>query len=127
MDNTRNITYITPHQLSSEAQQLTRDNVEDFVKTVADKGYYDGCKRLGQEPDVETAIHLVTENGRKYLTAQRGKHRNTVTPEKDQYFVLPFEEVGTIPWDIDKDYEITCAVPGGGALGSGEEIPWWYE
>jgi len=94
---------------------------------VAGKGYYDGCKRLGQEPDLEMFIHIVTVNGISYLTVQRGKHRYTVTPQKDQYFVLPFKDIGTIPWDVDKDYEITAAVPGGGALGTEDENPWWSE
>lgn len=121
----RGIACITPHQLSSDALQLTRENVEDFVKVVANKGYYDGCRRLGQEPDLEVFIHIVAVNGKKYLTVQRGKHRSTVTPEKDLYFVLPFHDIGTIPWDVDKEHEITLAMPGGGALGSDEEVAWW--
>lgn len=122
---TRGITCITPHQLSSDALQLTRENVEDFVKVVANKGYYDGCRRLGQEPDLEFFIHKVVINGESFLTVQRGKHRNAVTDPKDQYFVLPFKPVGTIPWDIDKDYEVTLAMPGGGALGTDDEVAWW--
>lgn len=121
----RAITFVSPHQLSSEAMQLTRENVEDFVKVVANKGYYDGSKRLGQEPDLEIFLHIVEVNGEKFLTVSRGKHRSTITPTKDLYFVLPFQPVGTIPWDVDKDHEITLAVPGGGALGSGQEDPWW--
>lgn len=122
----RGIAFFTPHQLSSDATQLSRENVEDFVKIVAGKNYYDGCRRLGQEPDLEIIHHIVTENGKKYLTIQRGKHRNVnQTPMEDQYLVLPFEPVGTIPWDIDKEHEVTLKVPGGGAMGSGEETPWW--
>lgn len=114
--------------MSSEALQLTRDNVDDFVKNVANRGYYDGCKRLGQEPDLEIMIHKVEVNGESFLTVARGKHRDVnLTSAKDQYFVLPFKQVGTIPWDIDKDYEITCAVPGGGAIGSEDEKPWWTD
>ncbi len=123
----RGIACITPHQLSSDALQLTRENVEDFVKVVANKGYYDGCRRLGQEPDLEIFIHILKVNGASYLTVQRGKHRNTVTPEKDLYVCLPFKEVGTIPWDVDKDEEISLAMPGGGPLGSDNEVAWWAE
>jgi hypothetical protein len=101
--------------------------VEDFVKVVANKGYYDGCKRLGQEPDLEMFIHIVKVHGSSYLTIQRGKHRSAVTPEKDLYCVLPFKEIGTIPWDIDKEQEITVAMPGGGEIGGADEIPWWAE
>lgn len=121
----RGITCITAHQLSSDALQLTRENVEDFVKIVANKGYYDGCRRLGQEPDLELFLHIVRINGASYLTVQRGKHRNTVTPERDQYLVLPFSDVGTIRWDVDKDHEITLSMPGGGEVGSDMEDPWW--
>jgi hypothetical protein len=120
----RGITFLSPHQLSSEALQLTRDNVDDFVRNVANKGYYDGCRRLGQEPDLELMIHIVEVNGKKYLTIARGKHRNTVTPTKDQYCVLPFEIIGTIPWDVDGE-DRSVAAPGGGRAGTDEEMPWW--
>jgi len=121
----RGIACLTPHQLSSDALQLTRENVEDFVKVVANKGYYDGCRRLGQEPDLELFIHIVKINGESFLTIQRGKHRNTVTPEKDQYVVLPFKPVGTIPWDVDSEGENTLAMPGGGQVGTDDEVAWW--
>lgn len=120
----RGITFISPHQLSSDALQMVRDNVDDFVRNIANKGYYDGCRRLGQEPDLEIMIHTVVVDGKKYLTVARGKHRNTNSPEKDQYFVLPFQNVGTIPWDIDGE-DSSVAKPGGGRVGSGEEDPWW--
>ncbi|MNF25524.1 hypothetical protein D3C81_313180 [compost metagenome] len=120
----RGITFLSPHQLSSEALQMTRENVDDFVRNIANKGYYDGCKRLGQEPDLELMIHIVRVNGKAYLTIARGKHRNTVTPEKDQYCVLPFEIIGTIPWDVDGD-DRSVAMPGGGRMGTEDESPWW--
>lgn len=123
----RGIALFSPHQLSSDALQLTRDNVDDFVKVIANRGYYDGCRRLGQEPDLELMIHKVVTDGKSYLTVQRGKHRNAVTPEKDLYFVLPFMPIGTIPWDVDREDEITLAQPGGGVIGSGDETPWWAE
>lgn len=123
----RGIFFLTPHQLSSDALQLTRDNVEDFVKMVAGKGYYDGCRRLGQDPDLELFIHIVSVNGKSYLTVQRGKHRGVVTPERDRYFVLPFQDVGTIPWDVDKDDEITLSSPGGGAFGDPAAVGAWWE
>jgi hypothetical protein len=120
----RGISFLTPHQLSSEALLLIRDNVDDFVRNVANKGYYDGCKRLGQEPDLELMIHIVEVNGKKYLTIARGKHRNNVTATKDQYAVLPFEVIGTIPWDVDGE-DRSVATPGGGRAGTEDENPWW--
>lgn len=123
----RFITCLTPHQLSSDALQLTRENVDDFVKVIANKGYYDGCRRLGQEPDLELMIHIVQINGESFLTIGRGKHRNTVTPKEDQYCVLPFHTIGTIPWDVDKEHEITRRMPGGGEVGSDNETAWWAD
>ena len=126
----RKITCLTPHQLSTEAQQLARDNVQDFVKVIADKQYYEACKRLGQPVDLESVIHIVPANGKSYLTIQRGKHRNMVTPAKDKYLVLPFQEIGTIPWDIDKEYDISVPSPGGvagGVEGEEGEHPWWEQ
>uniref|UniRef100_A0AB39CD18 DNA helicase n=1 Tax=Pseudomonas phage RVTF4 TaxID=3236931 RepID=A0AB39CD18_9VIRU len=103
----RGITFFSPHQLSSDALQLMRENTEDFVKVVANRGYYDGCRRLGQEPDLELIFHIVKIAGKSYFTIQRGKHRNTVTAEADQYCVLPFAPVGTLPWDIDKEADFS--------------------
>lgn len=119
----RGILTLTPHQMSSDAVSLLRENIEDFVKTVANKNYYDGCKRLGQEPDLEFFQHIVKTGGKSYLTLQRGKHRNVVCAEKNMYFVLPFQEIGTIPWDIDKE-DSSVAFPGGGGQADGE-APWW--
>lgn len=103
---------------------MVRDNVDDFVRNVANRGYYDGCRRLGQEPDLEIMIHKVVVDGKSYLTVARGKHRSVVCPLEHQYFVLPFQTVGTIPWDIDGQ-DSSVAKPGGGPIGSGAEEPWW--
>lgn len=115
--SSRGITTLTPHQLSSDALQLVRENVEDFVKTVANRGYYDGCRRLGQEPDLEITAHLVKHKGATYLTVQRGKHRYNVTPQDDQYLILPFSPIGTIPWDVDKEGDISLSVIPGLSIG----------
>lgn len=123
--SSRAITVFTPHQLSSDALQLTRDNVEDFVKIVANRGYYDGCRRLGQEPDLEVLFHKVVFKGKSYLTFQRGKHRNTVTREDDQYFILPFDDVGTIPWDEDKEIDYSLkSIPGMNISGLIDDDVW---
>lgn len=123
--SSRQITVCTPHQLSSEALQLTRDGVEDFVKQVANRGYYDGCRRLGQEPDLEIMSHIVEFKGQSYLTFARGKHRNTVTPKDDQYFILPFSPIGTIPWDIDKEGDISMQIIPGLNIGAGLDDDVW--
>jgi len=122
----KGITFITPHQLSTDAKQKVRDGVEDFVKVIANGGYYADCKQIDQEVDMEIYIHIVKINGRSYLTVQRGKHRKVgITPEKDLYCVLPFQPVGGILDDVNGD-DTTLRHPGGGAIGSGAETPWFH-
>lgn len=121
----RGITFVTPAQLSTEAKGLVRQGVEDFVKEIANKGYYDSCRTIDQEVDLEIYIHIVKVNGESFLTVQRGKHRKVkITPEKDLYCVLPFSPVGGIRDDLN-GRDSSRKHPGGGALGSGDENPWW--
>lgn len=121
--STRKITTITPHQLSTDAKQLIRDGKEDFVKQIAGKGYYAGCKQLDQEVDLELYIHIEIVNGKSWLTIQRGKHRIVgQTPIKDQFCVLPFENIGGILDDIN-GADTTRSRVGGGPIGGGDEIP----
>lgn len=98
----RGITCITPHQLSTEAKQLIRMGTDDFVQQIANKGYYDGCRTVDQEVDMEIYIHIVKINDESFLTIQRGKHRKiAITPMKDLYTVYKFEQVGGIRDDIN--------------------------
>lgn len=115
----RGIAFITPHQLSTEAKMLVRQGIENFVKEIANKGYYDGCKQLDQEVDVEIFIHIEKVDGRSYLTVQRGKHRKiTITPECHLHTVLPFFEAGSVRDDVlGKD--ISMKSPGGKYISDG--------
>lgn len=98
----KGILCITPHQLSTQAKELVRQGAENFVQEIANKGYYDSCKTIDQEVDMEIYIHLVKLNGDTYLTIQRGKHRKfSITPEKDLYCVYKFNPIGGIPDDIN--------------------------
>ena len=99
----RDITCFTPHQLSSAAQQLSREGAEGFAKTVANQAYWDGCVRLGHEPDLEFAMHIVKRFKKSFLDVYRGKHRYTVTPEEHQGFTLPFDPITTLAMDIGKE------------------------
>ena len=121
----RGITVVTPHQLSTEAKALVRMGTDNFVGEIANKGYYDGCKTIDQEVDMEIYIHIEKLQGRSYLTVQRGKHRRSgkITPEQDLYFVLPFQPVGCIPVDLDKKDSSFRTLRGAG--GSGEDGGWW--
>lgn len=93
MIESKKILCITPHQLSTDAKKLTRQGVEDFVKEIANKGYWDSCTTIDQEVDMEIYQHKVEVNGEAYLTFQRGKHRKPgVTDSKDLYFVYQFNK-----------------------------------
>jgi hypothetical protein len=121
----RKITMITPHQLSTEAKQLVRDNRTDFVKEIAEKGYYAGTKQLDQGLDGELYIHIEKFEGRSYLTVQRGKHRvSDIIPDYDKYTVLPFPKKGGIQDDLGKPL-ISMSKIGGGVKGTAEEVPFF--
>ncbi len=121
----RKTTFITPHQLSSEAKMLLRGNASDFVKEVVDKGYYEGCKSLDTEPDLEIHQHIVLVNGVKYLTLQRGKHRKVgETNLNDLYTVYKFEDYANIPDDINGPDRSRRSV-GGGTAHEGGAAAWW--
>ena len=121
----RKAVLITPHQLSTDAKQLVRDGAIDFVKQLPGKGYYRGSKQIDQEVDGEIYIHLEKVNGKTYLAVQRGKHRGVpVIPDEDQYFILPFPEIGPIPDDVGKK-RIDRKHPGGGERGSVDEVPFF--
>lgn len=123
--NPRKILFITPHQLSTEAKLLIRDGAKDFVKKIANKGYYDGCRTLDQEVDAELYIHKEVENGVAYLTFQRGKHRiSGKTDDIDLYCVLPFTPKGGILDDIN-GADTSRRKVGGGPIGSSDEVPFW--
>lgn len=122
----RKITLITPHQLSTEAKMLIRQgNEENFVKEIANKGFYDSCKTLDQEVDLEIYIHIVKVDGKSWLTIQRGKHRLIKqTAEEFKFCVLPFEDIGDIRDDIGKA-DTTRKKPGGNPVGSTEPRAFW--
>lgn len=126
-NKTRRIFTITPHQLSTEAKVMTRAGVTNFVKEIANKGYYDSCRTLDQECDVEIYLHKETINGVAYLTMQRGKHRGlpVITQPRDLYCVYPFHDVGNIIDDYLKD-DASLRHVGGGNAASGHEAPWYH-
>lgn len=101
----RNIIFMTPLQLSSEAKMLVRNGIPEhtLVKDVAEKGYYDGCKSIDQDIDLELFIHLFSHKRSKFISVARGKHRlPTVVDDEDKYFLLKFPGIN-IP--IIGDYE----------------------
>lgn len=94
----RNILFISPYQLSSEANQLLRNGIPDhqFVNEVAEKNYTDGCKTIGQELDIELYVHIFTYKRKKYLAIRRGKHRlPTVIADEDKFCMYRFPGLNT--------------------------------
>lgn len=126
--NPRKIAFITPHQISSGGKGLIREGVDDFVKTIVNKGYYDSCSTIDQEVDIEILIHIVKLNGRSYLTIQRGKHRKSgpQTPERDLYTVLPFYDAGGCRDDINGIDE-SLKKPGGKPHASNDDDDGWFD
>lgn len=123
----RGIITITPHQLSTDAKQLTRLGIDNFVQEIANKGYYDGCRTIDQEVDMEIYQHIVKVNGESYLTFQRGKHRKPlgiITPDRDLYTVYKFEIVGTIPDDVE-DIDKSRRTVGGKTINEGGDSAWY--
>jgi len=127
--NPKHITCLTAHQLSSDAKYLIRQGAEDFVKEIANKGYYDSAKGIDQEVDVEVSIHIEKPgDDRSYLTMMRGKHRKSgkITPENDLYCVYRFEPIGDIPDDVNGN-DLSRKRVGAATRGSGnaDETAWW--
>lgn len=121
----RGITFITPHQLSTEAKALVRQGVDNFVKEIANKGYYEGSRQIDQEVDLELYVHKEIVNKVPYLTIQRGKHRKIkITPEKHLYTVLPFQPVGGICDDLGKDDTSRTSLGGSAASDGGAD---WFD
>ena len=125
----KGILCITPHQLSVDAKKKTRDGVDpgDFVREIANKGYWDSCSTIDQEVDMEIYVHLVRIGNDTYITLMRGKHRKAgnPTPFEDYYTVYKFGTVGFIPDDVlgvDMSRKKVGASTAGG--GAGE---WWSE
>jgi hypothetical protein len=123
----RDISLISPWQLSTTAKTIMREGHADFVKKMPGGGYYTGAQSVDNEIDLETFIHIEKMNGQVYLTIQRGKHRGVNdTADKNKYIVLPFPDDGRpILDDINKDYEITLSKVGGGRIGTTEEVPFF--
>ena len=103
----RNIIFITPVQLSTEALNLIRAGIpnEEFLSHISQKSYYDGSKTISQEIDLELYIHLFSHKKNKYLAVHRGKHRiPTIIGDEDMQFFLRFPgpNIPILP-DLDKE------------------------
>lgn len=107
----KNILWINPHQLSSEALKLVRSstNPDRFVQDIAGMGYLDGSTRLHQDYDLEITQHIFYFNNTPYIAYARGKNREgeALAPD-DKYFVVPMPPRGMpIPTDIHSNEKMS--------------------
>lgn len=98
----KNIALLTPVQLSPDAMELKRQGNKMLSMQISDGSYYEGCRGLSREPELELFIDIVKDNGRKYQTFARGKHRGqNDTPEEHKFFILEFQKIGGLRWDVN--------------------------
>ena len=103
--NPRRITLLTPHQVSPDSALLLRQGATDFVRQIAGKRYWAGCKAIDMEVDMEIVLNIERvgkgADSKTYMAFGRGKDRSTQgTPEEDCFFFLPFDKVGGLRADI---------------------------
>lgn len=125
----RNILFITPHQLSTDAKQYIRDGRQDFVKHLPGMGMYAGSKQIDQVIDGEIFLHIEWVNDVAYLTLQKGKlRRNEQVPKEHHYACMPFLKGGVVLDDINGP-DSSSKKPGHAPVGSLKEgesgVPWW--
>lgn len=101
---------LAPHQISPEGKRLKAADPVGFCKNLPGRGLYDNCTSLDNEADGELYFNKRVVSGHSFLEVQRGKHRTIIdTPEKHHYTVLPFADVGILPWDCDKEMTVSAS------------------
>lgn len=104
--SSKGITYINPHQLSTEAKGLIRSGVpeEQFVKEIAEKGYWERTKGLDRVYDLCLLIHLFKHQKETYFSIYREKHRvPTIIDEEKKYMLFKFPKGMPIPSDVHRE------------------------
>jgi len=109
--NISKVLFVTPHQLSSDANQLLRNQLPplEFVKYIANRNYYDGSKRIAQEIDLELYIHIAKKDKKPVLTVQRGKHRGHPNLDDEvKYALIEFVIKNNAPIPGDGEHYKPC-------------------
>lgn len=111
--NPKGITFITACQLSTEAQNLSREGSSNFVKKVAQGGWYMDCRSLHTKLDIELVLHIHEHiDGSSYLTGHIGKNRSCHTVKnKYKYFIHKFEDPGGIIPDFGQEERCMHSLP----------------
>lgn len=109
----KGITFLTGHQLSTEAQNILRENTTTFTKKVCIGGYYQDCKSLHTKLDLEYLMNVHDhQDGCRYLFISRGKHRGgESTTAVAKHFIRKFELFGGIVPDVNTDSRTMRKLP----------------
>ena len=102
--SSRGTLFITPHQCSTDAKGLIRGGVSEdqFVKEIAEKGYWENNRGLDRIFDLGLLIHLFKRGGDTFFTVQRDKHRiSSIVDDDSKYAIWKFPKFMPIPHDID--------------------------
>lgn len=120
------ITTWAPWQISTEGKMKIREGAEDFLKEIVGKGYYDSCRTIDQEVDMEIYIHIYKlKEDEKWLGLRRGKHRKfDITPEADLACYLPFKPIGTLIEDVNLPEDTSRRKLKNSALDMDDSVLW---
>lgn len=102
----RGILFITPHQLSTQARELTRGIVSDetLLQFITLKGYWQDAKGLDREFDGAFYVHLIKKGDITYKAFQRDKHRwPGILEESKKFFIYQYPGPMPIPDDVGKE------------------------
>lgn len=119
----KQILFVTPHQLSIEAKNRLRDDIpgDQFIKLLPGRGYWEGNKGLDRIYDVGFYIHLIKRAGKTYLGVAWDKHRGFNCEEDNKFFMMEFpDSVHPVPYDIDRDDSSMTRFPRRGEQGGGD-------
>lgn len=102
----RGILFMTPHQLSTQARELTRGIVSDetLLPFIANKGYWQDAKGLDREFDAAFYVHLIKKGDETFKAFQRDKHRwPGILEECKKFFIYKYPGKMPVPDDIGKE------------------------
>ncbi len=119
----RKCAVLAPHQLSPKAKELKAIDPARYVRLLPGKGMTDGCTTIDNEADGEFYYGITDMGDHSYFELQRGKHRTLVdTPVAHRYVVYKFNDVGTLPWDLDKPQNLGLKSVNAAAMGMEDDL-----
>lgn len=121
----KKVLFMTPHQISTDAKYLLRQGIEDLVKELKGKSYWDSCKTVDQEVDGCIICHIEFYKGIPYFTMMLDKHRKAgaITEEAKKYCCYRMYPAGAVRDDINYEQSAALSKVGGDNMTSEQE---WY-